>query len=293
MDAQFGYIAIVSDRPHVLADFYARYFAMWELGRSEAGDISITDGSINISLLKQRPGVEGSGGRPGLSHFGIAVSDIGQVEANLKAFQSDAAIEPESGDLHHGEYRVMGPNGLPLSLSTRGFGVAGSPRRWPRVRHMAVCFPTLNDDQAAFLVGVFGLREVGTSLERRKQGRPSRFIGDGNICLALLSSEGVAMSGAAHEVYRDEEERALNSKTGLQHFGFVVEDTERLLNSLPPELARMTNKRPAQRDMAEYRVFDPDFNAIDLSEHMGFEVDLDHWENAKGSRLTTAERLTV
>jgi hypothetical protein len=158
---------------------------------------------------------------------------------------------------------------------------------------MAMCFPTLNDDQAAFLVEVFGFREVTTSLERRKEGRPSRFIGDGNICLALLSSEGVFKSGAAHEVFRDEQERVINSKTGLQHFGFVVEDMPVLLNSLPPELARMTNKRPVQRDMAEYRVFDPDLNAIDLSQDMGFEVDVDHWENARGNGLGTAARLTV
>jgi catechol 2,3-dioxygenase-like lactoylglutathione lyase family enzyme len=289
LHAHFGYMAIVSDQPQALADFYARYFDMWELGRSENGDISITDSFLNVSILKRRPGVEGASGRPGLSHFGIAVANIESVEAKLNGLE----VEVERGDLQHGEFRVMGPNGLPVSLSTRNFGVSGTPRRVPRIRHMAVCFPSLNDDQAAFLVDVFGFREVTTSLERRKEGRPSRFIGDGNICLALLSSEGVARSGAAHEVFRDEEERAINSKTGLQHFGFVVEDIPRLLDDLPPQLARMTNKRPVQRDMAEYRVFDPDLNAIDLSQHMGFEVDVDHWENARGSGLSTAERLTV
>jgi catechol 2,3-dioxygenase-like lactoylglutathione lyase family enzyme len=293
MDAHFGYMAVISGQPEGLADYYARYFDMWELGRSDEGDISITDSFLNVSILKQRPGVEGASGRPGLSHFGIAVVDIRTVEAHLKAFAPNADLQKEPGDLHHGEYRVLGPNGLPVSLSTRNFGVSGTPRRVPRIRHMAVCFPTLNDDQAAFLVNVFGFREVSTSLARRKQGRPSRFIGDGNVCLALLSSEGVAMSGAAHEVFRNEQERAINSKTGLQHFGFVVEDIPRLLENLPPELARMTNKRPAQRDMAEYRVFDPDLNAIDLSQHMGFEVDVDRWENAQGSGLTTAERLAV
>ena len=292
-DAHFGYMAIVSDQPQAVADFYARYFDMWELGRSSEGDISITDSFLNVSILKQRPGVESASGRPGLSHFGVAVADIGQVQANLRTFLPGLDLQAESGDLQHGEYRVMGPNGLPVSLSTSNFGVTGAPRRLPRVRHLAVCFPTLNDDQAAFMVNMFGFREVTTSLERRKEGRPSRFIGDGNICLALLSSEGVFKSGAAHEVFRDEQERAINSKTGLQHFGFVVEDIPALLGSLPPELARMTNKRPAQRDMAEYRVFDPDFNAIDLSEHMGFEVDVDRWENARGSGLGTAERMAV
>ncbi len=83
MDAHFGYMAIVSDRPQALADYYAKYFQMWELGRSDAGDVSITDGFLNVSILKQRPGVEGAMGRPGLSHFGIAVRDMHEVEANL------------------------------------------------------------------------------------------------------------------------------------------------------------------------------------------------------------------
>jgi hypothetical protein len=163
LHAHFGYMAIISDQPQALADFYARYFDMWELGRSENGDISITDSFLNVSILKQRPGVEGASGRPGLSHFGIAVADIESVEAKLNGLE----IEVESGDLQHGEFRVMGPNGLPVSLSTGNFGVSGTPRRVPRIRHMAVCFPRLNDDQAAFLVDVFGLREVTTSLERR------------------------------------------------------------------------------------------------------------------------------
>jgi hypothetical protein len=293
MDAHFGYMAIISDQPQALADFYARYFDMWELGHSAEGDVSITDGFLNLSILKQRVGVEGASGRPGLSHFGIAVSDIREVESNLEDFGANADIQAEQGDVHHGEYRVMGPNGLPVSLSTKNFGVSGTPRRLPRIRHMATCFPHLNDDQANFLTKLFGFREVSTSLERRRANRPSRFIGDGNVCLALLSSGGITNSGAEHEVYRDDEERAINSKSGLQHFGFVVSDIPSLLDSLPPDLARWTNKRPYQRDMAEYRVFDPDLNAIDLSQHMGFEVDLDRWENACGSGLTTAERMTV
>ncbi|HEX6511460.1 MAG TPA: hypothetical protein VF157_04115 [Chloroflexota bacterium] len=292
MDAHFGYMAIVTEQPQALADFYAQYFDMWKLGQSEEGDISITDGFLNVSLLKQRPGVEGASGRPGLSHFGIAVSDIHEVEANLEEYMPSADIQAEKGDLHHGEYRVVGPNRLPVSLSTKNFGVSGAARRIPRIRHMATCFPHLNDDQAEFLTKVFGFREVSTSAERRKANRPSRFIGDGNICLALLSSRGIGNSGEEHETYRHEDERAINTKTGLQHYGFVVADIPALLESLPPDLAKWTNKRPYQRDMAEYRVFDPDLNAIDLSQHMGFEVDFDKWENAAGSGLTTAQRQT-
>jgi len=244
MKSAMNYMAIVSEQPQALADFYARFFDMWELGHSDAGDISITDGFMNFSILKQRAGVEGAGGRPGLSHFGISVDDIREVEGNLEEHFPTGDIKPENGDLHHGECQVFGPNGLPVSLSTHNFGISGDPRRLPRIRHMATCFPTENNDQAAFLTQVFGFREVSTSGERRKANRPSRFIGDGNICLALLSAEGIGNSGTEHEMYRDEEEKAINSRLGLQHFGFVVEDIPSLLESLPPELARWTNQRP-------------------------------------------------
>ena len=292
MKAHFGYMAIVSEQPQALADFYARFFDMSELGRSDAGDISITDGFMNVSILTQRSGVEGASGRPGLSHFGIAVDDIRELEANLEEYFPAAEIRAENGDLHHGEYRVTGPNGLPFSLSTHNFGVSGTPRRIPRIRHLATSFPNWSDDEADFILKVFGIREVSTSDERRKANRGTRFLGDGNVNLALLTAGLGHPGGGDGEVYRDEEERAINSKRGLQHFGFVVEDIPALLESLPPELARWTNQRPYLRDMAEYRVFDPDLNGIDLSQHMGFEVGYDFWENARGSGLTTEQRQT-
>lgn len=44
------------------------------------------------------------------------------------------------------------------------------------------------------------------------------------------------------------------------------------------------------RDMAEFRVFDPDLNPIDLSQRSGFEVDYDRWKNARASGLSTEQR---
>jgi hypothetical protein len=233
----------------------------------------------------------------GLSHFGIAVSDIHEVEANLEDYAPDADIQAEQGDLHHGEYRVVGPNGLPVSISTRNFGVSGDARRLPRIRHMALCMDPPNDPQAEFLVKVFGFREVSTSMQRRRDNVPVRFVGDGNINLALLAYGGTGFYKAGMEkphedVFRNDAERAINSRNGLQHFGFVVADAQAVMDAQPPELRQWNNTREA-RDMAEHRVFDPDLNAIDLSQRSGFEVDFDKWENARASGLRTDERLAV
>ena len=80
MDSQIRYLAIVSEQPDTLARFYSTYFAMRELGRSDAGDVALTDGFYRISLLKPRDGAA----ELGISHLGIAIDDIGQIEARLK-----------------------------------------------------------------------------------------------------------------------------------------------------------------------------------------------------------------
>lgn len=289
MDARIGYLAIVSEEPESLADFYAKYFGMWRLGTSDEGDVSITDSAVNVSILKRRPDVEGASGRPGLSHFGLAIDNMREVEERLEDFAPDTTIEQESGDLHHGEYRVTGPNGLPISLSTHNFCVSGPPRMLPRIRHMAFNFPEISDKQLDFLVNVFGFREVRLSKKRREQGRSSRFAGEGSINVALLALEGRFQQGQEVREYRDDEERSLHRKSGLNHFGFVVEDMGALMDSLPPELTDTIHRSMSKVDMAEYRIHDPERNGIDISQR-GFEVDFDRWENATGKAITSAER---
>lgn len=289
VDAHIGYMAIVSENPEGLADFYAKYFGLQKLGSSAEGDISITDTFLNVSILKRRPGVEGANGRPGLSHFGISIQDIRDVEGNLEEFAPDANIEAESGDLHHGEYRVTGPNGLPISLSTRNFGVSGSARTLPRIRHMAFNRPKISDDQLDFLSNVFGFREVSLSKARREQGRASRFGGDGNINIALLALDPEFHTGEEEWAMRDQTEEQRLSKAGFNHFGFIVDDMQGLMNRLPEELRDTTKRSMSKVDMAEFRIHDPDFNGIDISQR-GYEVDFDHWENATGKAISTAER---
>lgn len=290
MDAHIGYMAIVSEQPEILARFYAKHFGMWQLGTSAAGDISITDSYLNVSLLKKRSGVEGESGRDGLSHFGISIDNVRELERRLEEFAPDATLEPESGDLHHGEYRVHGPNGLPISLSIKNFGVSGSPRMLPRIRHMAFNFPKIQDDQLEFLTKVFGFQEVKLSLTRRDQGRSSRFCGDGSINVALLALDPEFSGGGRQDWdYRDQAEKARLTKEGFNHFGFLVEDKDAILRSMPQELQDLAKGSMATVDMAEYRIHDPDHNGIDIATR-GYEVGYDQWVNSTGRVITSAER---
>ncbi len=43
MDSRIRYLAIGSERPEKLAQFYTTYFGMKQLGRSGSGDIALTE----------------------------------------------------------------------------------------------------------------------------------------------------------------------------------------------------------------------------------------------------------
>src|SRR5437868_12776175 len=124
--------SIVSDDPERLARFYTSAFGMRELGRSGAGDVSVTDGYYNLSFLASRPEL----GAPGPRQIGIGVDDRAALADRLQRFAPHLALQPDEGGLHHGECCVTDPNGFAVSVSTRGFGVPGSTSALPGIRHV-------------------------------------------------------------------------------------------------------------------------------------------------------------
>ena len=114
----------------------------------------------------------------------------------------------------------------------------------PRFRHLALL--TENPERLAeFYQTVFEMKEVG-----RSPG--AIYLSDGNINLALITKTNIP----DHQ-----------RPTGIYHFGFEVENVD-ALRALCKELGAATDvqKRPANRE-AEYRVYDPDGNPVDLSQH--------------------------
>src|SRR5262245_66250801 len=97
MDSQIRYLAIVSEHPDALAHFYSTYFSMHELGRSDAGDIGLTDGFYNISILKPRDGAR----ELGISHLGFTSEDIGKFEERIEDYATMSDIGLESGGGFH------------------------------------------------------------------------------------------------------------------------------------------------------------------------------------------------
>ncbi len=55
--------------------------------------------------------------------------------------------------------------------------------------------------------------------------------------------------------------------SGFNHFGFVVDDAEEVVETFKATGHRPPEKRPGDRHYAEYRAMDPDGNNFDLSEN--------------------------
>ena len=266
MQAHLRYLAIASEQPDATADFYRRWFEMHEIGRSPSGDICLTDGWINVSLLKQAPGA----GEPrGLSHFGVAVDDMDALRRQLEEVSPGIEIKKDEGGQFHGEYIVFDPNGTKISLSTKDFNVPQVKSGPIRLRHMSLCVDT-GRELRDFFTKALGFREVKTSIKRREEGKdrlPFFFVGDGHVNLGFLPKDIMLENPDRRDI------RPQHRQHGwFGHIGFVVPSMAAMMERLPGKVAG--------RDMAEYRVWDPEDNAIDLSQQKGFEVDYDHWERA-------------
>jgi catechol 2,3-dioxygenase-like lactoylglutathione lyase family enzyme len=110
----------------------------------------------------------------------------------------------------------------------------------PKIQHIAIVSPK-RDALVEFYKKAFGMKQV--------EGEGSAvYLSDGAVNLALI-------------------QQYPGRDAGLYHFGFEVQDIEALKKALKEAgFESEIQKRPRNRE-AEYRVLDPDGNAIDLSTH--------------------------
>ncbi|MBT3791793.1 MAG: VOC family protein [Rhodospirillales bacterium] len=114
-----------------------------------------------------------------------------------------------------------------------------------KIRHLAIV-TTDPDKLAKFYVDVFGL-EI-----QQRADSGNIFMTDGYLNIALLTN------------------KAEGKPSGLNHFGFHIDDMADITAKLETAGVPAPAKRPADRHYAEMRAFDPDGNNFDLSVN-GFE----------------------
>ena len=75
------YLAAISNIPSELAKFYVEEFGMREVGRSDDGDVSLTDGYFNFTLFRQKLDLIEIRKDLGLHHLRVEVDSIEEIVA--------------------------------------------------------------------------------------------------------------------------------------------------------------------------------------------------------------------
>jgi catechol 2,3-dioxygenase-like lactoylglutathione lyase family enzyme len=264
------YLAMLSADPAALASFYAKNFALRELGRTSDGDVVLSDGGFNLTFLRQRPGLRELRNEIGLHHLGVAVDDVAATVERYRARYPRGTVLEESGDAAHGEVRIHDPECNPVTLSGRQFGLAADDpgAAIPRIAHMAL---NALDPEAIrdFYRDVFGFRELFEAHKEssKRPGYRNKHIGDGHSNVAIQT------------FYSKEEGH--EARFGIAHFGFLVENSQTMAERVQSAGATV-KARPAKRTQSEIRMRDPDGNGCDLSQR-GWEVDTDKWVRASAA----------
>ena len=278
--ARIRYLAAIARDPSSLAKFYMDGLGLRELGRSADGDVSMTDGYFNFTLFRQRPDLIELRKDLGLHHLGVEVENVDETVARYRELIPGGVVVREPDSVHFGGVRIFDPECNPISLSATGFGIANEQRGVPRLGHIAVHMlqPQRTGD---FYIALFGMRELRTTQERRRQGKFNCFVGDGFTNLAMhpyYSNRNEAGFREYERIGHDgAEEDHRERRIGFHHFGFLVRDAAQKAAQLSQAKAKVAD-RPAIRPYAELRVVDPEGNGFDLTQRKGWEVDVDKWE---------------
>jgi catechol 2,3-dioxygenase-like lactoylglutathione lyase family enzyme len=117
-----------------------------------------------------------------------------------------------------------------------------------KIRHLAI--KTKDPARLAkFYEEVFDMKVI------HSERGGAMYLSDGYLTLAILRNRGEA------------------TPSGINHFGFQVEDVADIENKLAKWEEPMT-ERPSTRPFAEHRAMDPDGNLFDISVHGYDDVEL-------------------
>ncbi len=262
--AKIRHIAIFSDNPRKLADFYGEVFGTAVTGVDELGNAWISDGYMNIALLARR---ERANRKPGIHHWGFTVDEADKpaIVAKMKGYGVEIYnpyVDSPEAHRPYAEDAVKDPDGNRFDLSTgmramrNADDAAGAasrpsadPAATPKIKHIAI----FSDDPgklSKFYVDVFGLAITGSS-----QG--DVWVTDGYVDVALISRKNP------------------KAPRGIHHWGFT------LASEAKPGIYEKLTARglPIKDPRAEDPTIDRPY-----VEHAGYDIDGNRYD------LTTAKR---
>ena len=251
--ATIRHIAIFSENPTDLAKFYGDVFGTKTTGVDDLGNAWVTDGYMDIALLRRR---SEKAPPKGIHHWGFTIdpSEKDAIYAKMKKY----GVEPyspyvDAPEAHrpYAEDAVKDPDGNRFDVSTGMKDVRGAHGQTelkgevPKIRHIAI-FSENPAKLSKFYSECFGLKITGES-----QG--DVWVTDGYVDVALISRKRPT---APH---------------GIHHWGFTLDADDKprvykelIARGLPPSDPR-EEAPEIDRPYVEDKGHDIDGNRYDLT----------------------------
>ena len=125
--ARIKHIALTTKDPAKVAAFYKAAFGLQEVRHSPSGAVFLTDGYINLAILKCRPEKERGAGKIGIEHFGFQVEDVEGTLAKLSQHggtslgnRVDVTPTDASSPQSYYELKCVGPDDQIIDVSGSG-----------------------------------------------------------------------------------------------------------------------------------------------------------------------------
>ena len=116
------HVAIFTPDPEKTAKFYQDVFELEVAGPAGTG-FYLTDGHINLAILKAREDEEGKPIFSGIEHFGFQVDDVEETQRKLaEAGAGELPSHAPPGDgAYYYELKYSGPNQQVIDVSGNGW----------------------------------------------------------------------------------------------------------------------------------------------------------------------------
>lgn len=131
--ARIKHIALTTENPAAIADFYKQAFDMEEISRSPTGAVFLTDGYINLALLNWKTEQDADVGPngpnySGIHHLDFQVDDLDQACQQLEGSKGEQLSTREGIDRamaptgrRNFEMKWAGPDGVVIDISQTGW----------------------------------------------------------------------------------------------------------------------------------------------------------------------------
>ena len=129
--AKLRHIAINCYDIETSAKFYSEAFELEEVGRAgdvtSMGAIYLTDGTVNVALIKISDPDYPNAKPDGLNHIGFVVPDVDAAVTRVEALGATAVVDPEAeGSGATWEMKMKTPDGVGFDLTAHGWpGISG------------------------------------------------------------------------------------------------------------------------------------------------------------------------